>query len=385
MKRLLPAVLVLLLAPTAAAIDLTVRLQNGTDKTKGVVGAEIGLLLPVANPAPGEPARKRVLEKIESGDSVVFHLDDALAGSKINVFAYYQGGEYFYTNAAEIGKPEAGPFTVYEATDDRGVVEHSQHWVQLVPHEGVVQVSERVTVRNGSDRAFIGTKIGEMKTAVTLLMHVPAEAANFEVSGSSGYFLSDRVKRDGDVWITDATILPGDQVFDYAYDLPAGKGTLEFQKFFSAPTSHLVVFAPDDPAFHVHVEGLEGQREKDPHTGRTLVVFHASDVEPSRKLAFRIHFGEHEEGAGGKKKEEPRKFEGPLLPLALVALTAGALLSVAASLRPNPTGGVQVEKMRELLVEEIARLDLSREKGEIGEEYHRKQRESLKKRLLELG
>ncbi len=380
MKRLL---LLALIAPAASAVDLTIHLQNGTDKEKGVVGAEVSLLLPV------QDTRKKVALTIESGDSVTFQVDDSLRGQKINVMAAYAGGSYFFTGGAEVGKPEAGPFAVFEATEDPAAMQVVHHLIQIqAAEEQMLFVKEALLVQNETDRAYIGIRLPRVEFRGSLILHLPGQAHGLQIE-PNGFFLANRIQQAEDFLISDVTIVPGENVYEFSYYLPIRSGEVDFEKSFRHPTQRLTIISPRDEGFHVSAAGLEASHKTDPHTGGEVLLLERAGLPAHETIAIHVHTTGEAAGAtrgGGKeKKEEEDQFIGPWHVWLLAALTIGAFLAVAASLRPNPPGGVQVEKMRELLVDEIARLDLSRERGEIGEEYHKKQRESLKKRLLELG
>lgn len=383
------ALLVALLSLPGLAEDLVVRLENGTNKDLGVAGAEVSLLMPVKDAETGHESRKKVSETVDAGGAARFVVDPAMAGRKINVLVAYKEGFYFFSAGAEIGQAEAGPFAIFESTDDPAAMEIQAHWIQAVPSGNrLLDVTELLVVNNPTEKAYIGQATGGERRA-TIRLHVPPGAGNLQVE-PNGYFLGDLLEPDGEFHDSNVTILPGRHQYVFSYQLAPAGGEFTFAKRFWKEVASLTVLAPAQAGYEMHVGGQTVGVDKDPHTGQEVQFFQTGPVAAGSTIEVHLHAtgkptGGRDAGSGGEEDEGEDEKDGSLW---LVLVLGGLLavgLTIAAIAKPNPGATSEAgERFRDHLIDEIARLDLSKEKGEITADYHGKQREILKKRLLEL-
>ncbi|MBI4615342.1 MAG: hypothetical protein HY720_17125 [Planctomycetes bacterium] len=383
MRGLLAApLLVALAAPGLMARPIVVRLENGTDPKLGVTGAVVELLLPDPD---AERGRRLVTATVESGDSVRFELDPSLDGQKVSVIVTYKGAMYFFTGAAEIGKDEAGPFKVYETTEDPSTIRVISHDIFLFPHDngGHLVVAERLLVMNSSDHAYIGRKAEGEDARETLRFHLPEGARNFEPE-ISGSFIPERIHQHGDYAIADVTIPPGQEVYVYRYNVDTGEGGSSLEKQITSGVHRLMVSLPGGAGWDLSVPGLTRSEEDDPSFG-PLIVYSGTDVREGTRLDIELTRGRGGDRSSHRDGEEDESPSGLLWILGGLAfgVTAVFFAVVRPGVVPGSAAGA-VREYRAFLIEELARLDADREANRISEEYHSRKRAALKKRLLEL-
>ncbi|MBI4613679.1 MAG: hypothetical protein HY720_08730 [Planctomycetes bacterium] len=377
--RSLIVLLAVLPVRAAWAGEVAVSLENGTDPSLGADGADVSIAIPVAKAGPGEEPWRLEKRRIESGRPALFEVDSALAGTKIDVSVASKGGNFFFAGAIEVGK-EPAPLKVYEPTEDRAHFRVVQHYVQIQAGESELHVHETVYVANSSDRAYIGETIPGVEIQATLVVALPerAESFSFEPSGN----LSARgFATAGTYRVSDTAIPPGKHKFEYSYHVPLSGPGEEFVKEILAETDFLMLIAPEGQGLDFDVEGLTGRRVEDPHSGGTVLVFEGEALARGTRLTVEVRPAKEE----GDEEEQSR--DRTSLPWILMGVVLGTSLAVAAVRRPRGGGPAAQapNPMREHLIDEIARLDLALDRREIGSEYHQRQREFLKKRLLEVG
>ena len=383
------------------AADLVVELENGTEGGGDVEGAEVTLLLPAIDPHTQQETRRPVRATVgPGGTSATFEeLDESLVGKKVNVVVKYEGGTYFFGHGAEIGVEAAGPFKIYEATNDPSAFRVIDHRMGLAVHDaGTLMVQEWLQVVNTTDRAYVGFRGKDGKgDPATLVFHLPSGAQEFKPLAPRT-FLPDRVKRAENFIVTDVTLFPGEEVFSYSYKLSLEGASVHFDKTIPLPVHVFSAFLPQGAGVDLTIEGLARSIEKD-QEGQRYIIYSGQDLEAGTTLhtTLRITEGEGRSGGTGSapfehrhEVPEPRpevdriKYRDRFL---FFGLILAAALVVLAFLKPNPGAGTPAgerEAIRKVLVEEIARLDAAQENGQISSEYHGRQRESLQKRLLQL-
>ena len=385
------AFLLIAAAPASAAADATVsgRVVN-TTRNRPVSGLEVTL-----HRVQGETEAAPSTAVTGRGGEFTFAGLEAGGGWSYRVMAEYEGAEY----STRVLRPDGGKqfgvtLDVYDPTDSTASLTQTD-WVVWLDKEGnAAAVQQDVAFANDGDRSYVGsTQLPENRRGVVQLPVAPG-ARNFQ---HLGYFLQccELTRRDS-LWHT-AALLPGITRGTVRYSVPS-LSSLSFHVWL--PTKNFSLLVPD---------GVEARSDRlDPagrttDSGVTYRVYSASDLKPGDTIEISIT-GMQAPGA-------------PVLAIVLIVIgVAGAFASIAIRLlvvrrrprrgkrgrggrkgrrgrearpraahrAPAPEPAADEEEDAELLLEEIAALDLAFERGALDEETYRKVRETTKNRLLRL-
>jgi hypothetical protein len=259
---------------------------------------------------------------------------------------------------------------VWDTTTDPKAIVIRRDSIFVVPSDDGIGVIEAVQVTNIADEAYIGRGLSmgaERDGAVPSL--------GFPVPAGAELPPSPIVDSDIDIpqivetsfgFAATIAIPPGNRRIVYSYELSGSGGTYDLSRPAVYPTLELGVYAADPLTIDGNRVAPDGTREvqgqaydlysssKTIEAGDRLEMIAVAEASASNLLAI----------GGG--------IAGAL------AVAAGFFVLLRRRARRRPRGGAPT---REELVEAIARLDLAKEQGLVGEEEWGPRRAELKRRL----
>ncbi|HZD16979.1 MAG TPA: carboxypeptidase-like regulatory domain-containing protein [Actinomycetota bacterium] len=374
-------------AQTTVGIQGTV--QNGTTD-EPVVGVEVSLQLFSQQGDLG-------VMTATSGRSGRFSFDQLPEGvAGYQLAASYGGAEYrTVAQAYTAGQSRRETVTVFEPTDDPGVVTLTDYIVWLDRTDTGMAVQHDLSWSNSGNRAYVGD--GDAVVSVPL----PADATNLQYLGT--FLEIPGAIRDG-AYASNAPIVPGTTTATLRYEAPA-LSALTLPIGFA--TDNFQLFVPQDIRVRSPALRLSGTVEDQ---GLTYTVYQGQGLTPGTAIEAAMEEGSGDGGGG----------LAIWMLLAAAALAATLVLGVwfvarrraAGSSRPRrarrrarrpertprteaapkpirvaqPSGnghdGPAAGEDVDLIIDEIAALDLSFEKGLLDERRYTRLRVAAKDRLL---
>ena len=317
------------------------------------------------------------------GRFVLDQLPAGVAGYQLEVA--YRGAVYrSVATTFTAGAPNEQTLRVYEPTSDPADVTLASYVVWVDREPGGVGIQHDLTWNNAGTRAYVGND------GTVVRIPLPEGASTLQFLGT---FLENEGRvRDG-AYVSDAPIVPGESSATIRYHAPP-LDRLSLEVPF--PTTVLQLFVPQDVQVRAAVLRLSGTVSDQ---GLTYRVYEARDLAAGTSIDVRLS---QAAVSGG-----PRAALWALLgALALVILGAAVVVvrrrrapaparararsrSHASAARPSRAtasgnGGPAQPVLEDpdLIVEEIAALDLSFERGLIEERTYRRLRVAAKDRLL---
>jgi hypothetical protein len=317
------------------------------------------------------------------GRFVFDQLPAGVAGYQLEVA--YRGAVYrSVATTFAAGAPNEQTLRVYEPTSDPADVTLASYVVWVDREPGGVGIQHDLTWNNAGTRAYVGND------GTVVRIPLPEGASTLQFLGT---FLENEGRvRDG-AYVSDAPIVPGESSATIRYHAPP-LDRLSLEVPF--PTTVLQLFVPQDVQVRAAALRLSGTVSDQ---GLTYRVYEARDLAAGTSIDVRLS---QAAVSGG-----PRAALWALLgALALVILGAAVVVvrrrrapaparararsrSHASAARPSRAtasgnGGPArpVLEDPDLIVEEIAALDLSFERGLIEERTYRRLRVAAKDRLL---
>jgi hypothetical protein len=390
------------------------------------------VLLAAAGPAgaaPGQGVRGRVVNGTEGGGvaglEVTLHLYDqggetgtttattdergtfalptpSAGATSFSVSARYRGAEFSTPELSTSGTTTPVTLKVYEPTIDASKVRQSSWVVWVDRQDASVAVQQDVGWTNDGDHAYVGPTAGGPVERLPLV----AGATNFQFLD---LFLDRPGAVQGSTFVDDAPLVPGTTKGTLWYEAPNADHLT-----FTMPlqTKSFRLFVPSDATVDAAGLSAMGQTTDQRATGPvTYSVYGADDLAAGARIDIRL----------SDLRVEPRSplvviGIGSLLVLALgvfvvwwlggtrrarrtslPARRSGSRVGRGSSASPRSRPRVPASTARgnggrrhetseeddvELLIDEIAALDLSHERGLLDDRTHRALREAAKRRLL---
>lgn len=355
-----------------AVVDGSVSGQISNGTAGGLVPTELPVTLFIFDAAFNAERR----EAISDGQGRYQFTDVPLRGD----YAYAVGVAYqsrLFTSEFARGEGETLdlPVTIHEVTDDPSVLTITDISGQITPVSGGVQIVELVTFENRSDRMFsTGVRVGE-NLFVSALVPLPANARIMLFAEDEGRYIVDEALF---VVADTVPVMPGGpHTMRVTYFLPAQAGVIHEQP---------MEYALDGPVqFFVHPNQVLVVSEQ-----LTPSTFDASGMSASYGTFLALNPGEMlrfelrpmpSSGSTG----------GGSIPLYIVPLIFGGMLLCVAGLvrvgyyvysRPGAARGQPTASLTDALIQQIAELDQSHERGEIDTATYDQRRAQLKARLV---
>ena len=339
----------------------------------------------------------------DDGGRFVFEdLPSGVAGYQVS--ATFESADY--RNPAQAytpGQTRQEVVTVYEPTTDPGAVTLTDYIVWVDRIGSGVAVQHDFAWDNSGSSAYVG------EDGVVVSVPLPKDATNLQYLGT---FLENPGEIGGGAFVSDAPIVPGTTTATLRYEAPPiSQLTLEM----AFATSRLQLFVPDNVEVQANALRLSGTNtDRDPITNeeRTYNVYVVQDVAAGTTIEVSMSQTE-----GGSSANTALWIL--LIAAAVGAIVIGAALLVgrrrrtrtkahrgnartsvpAAKTKPAPVesngqrtrpatapatsgGSDDLDEDAELLIEEIAALDLSFERGLLDERTYKRLRVAAKDRLL---
>jgi hypothetical protein len=395
--KIVPAVLLAGLAlwpaPASAAGDGIIegRVTNATQQGGPAVGATV-----VLHVLEGERVDRRETTADEQGH---FRFDGlgTDASLKFLPVTEFQGALYFAQPLALAEQPrQTADITVYEST-------HSDQWIAFQRSNLLIQsigpsrldVMEMGAVANVGERTYVGPDSTDDTAASTLQFSLP--------SGATGLaprlgFPPNSLVPHADGFGLQSPIVPGRHQLAYSYVLPFSADRLEIRKRLDYPAQSFNLYVPD-LGLGVYSPQLKPQGASE-FGGQRFQLYSAENLPRGTELQILLI------GLPSNGVMRPETLSWPILLAGGTVLVVG-LIGVyrrrlvvdrrALSVDSPPVSGstgldsvagsgtpsdVELERLQLLLG--LAQLDDRFDRGELPREQYERERESGKRRLLDL-
>ncbi len=390
-----------------AVESMTITFKNGTKGEESVRGISTGIVvdqqyLQQRGDSDRRGSLREILEKhgrrFSVGEDNTATVDlSSLSITQPVIFVMYRGG--IYTKRLQGKKKLNVTMTVYESTRDRSVLRMLGHHIPIQRRRDRLVVHEIIMLRNTGDRTYVGPDQSR-----SFSISLPDGASDVRVSDRPGQEGGNRRSTDqqGRLWFS-STISPGKTIRkQLMYELPVRGNSVEFKRNIGYRTDSFFIAIPEKDVREVS-SNLNVQRRASSPSGRGKVAkITAENVEQGRTVSVTFDLKEGTAGgtaaaAGTGSAAGPGNSMNTFLLIGIGVLAGLAMVVSLSTLvyvystlntrggpEPEPAGGAEASGLREMLLEEIARLDRDLEEGEISEEYHSKHRSRLKSRLIDL-
>ncbi len=387
---------------------LTVTFKNGTEGVDTVEGLSTGIVVDQRHLASRKNQKRnqssisetlsRYGQTFSIGENNRATVDlSSLSVPNPVIFVMYKQG--IYTKRLRGKKNLDVTMTVYEPTQNKEVLSVRGHHIPIQNKKGRLFVQEIIMLQNTGNRTFVGPA-----SARSFSIQLPDGAQNVRVAEQIGQKEghSRSTDSEGRLWFS-STIAPGQTVRkQIMYELPIRGKEMTFSRTIGYKTDSFFIAIPERIVRDV-TSNLTVQRDTDSPSGRGKVAkITGSKLKPGKTVSATFEFVGSSPSAVGEatSSQETSGMTGQASIFLLIGIGVIAGLSFVISLSTliyvynavdmieepvtDAGDGAGDSELREMLLEEIARLDNDLEAGEINEEYHQKRRSRLKSRLLEL-
>jgi len=285
-----------------------------------------------------------------------------------------------FSSEMKTGEPSAAvldlPITVFETTSDASAISINSFLAQISAEENSLQVAQILSFRNASDRVFSLDETVDGDRHISIRLSLPPGARIMNTANETDrYGLSD----DGATLLDTQPVYPGqNHIVHVIYSLPYNGSTrieLPFDYALEGSAQLLV----ESGSLRVSSQQLPllGTQSM----GSLVVEAYGAELSlpAGEVLSFEI--------SGSAATESAVVQPNNVLPYAFIA--AGSLfILVAAALfyfgRRLPTRAGEDQRLRQMLIEQIAALDDLNQNGQIDPKAYAVRRQELKARLSEL-
>jgi hypothetical protein len=343
-----------------------------------------------------------------SGNGGVFSFPAPASGaSTIAISARYEGNEYWTQSFSATDPPAAVAVRVFEASTEPADVSVTS-WIVWVDREGTAAaVQHSLRWRNDGTRAYVGDG-GDSGGRVVVGVPLAPGASNFQFLD---LFLRSPGRVQGQTFVDGAPLPPGTTDGTIRYTTP-DLASLDLP--ISMPTESLRVLVPQDVDVRATALTPSGQTTQQ---GVTYAIYEAADLAVGDRVRLSLS-GLTASGGDGGPPTSLVVLVGSAIVIALGVFVVWRLGRVARptrrpapvarrsasrvgrgagrgrpraaradrrSRRPTSSAGGRIEPIEDdvdLLIDEIAALDLSFERGLLDETRYRALRAAAKRRLL---
>lgn len=366
-------------------ISITGRITNGT--ASGDLPAGIPVTLFAFDPQFNQTQ----VDSISAADGAFIFDDIAYApGSSYIMTANYH--DRVFTSDLRRGQALADEaatgvldlsLTVYELTDDPGVISISGMVAQVTVAGDSMEVAQVFSIRNTSDRAFTSSQLSEDGRPVSLVIPLPPGALVVSLMGGENRYL---VTQDSPALIDTTVVLPGDEhLINVIYLVQYGGGAIIEQEInypFSGAARLLV--RPTDLA----IAGEQFPPLGSETIGSAAFAAYGSTLTLDAGAVLRYEISgaaaqtetvDRGSGAAVSANNLPLVIGGFLV---VVGLIGGAIYLISA--RNRAAVAVDPQHQIDALAEAIADLDAEFQAGRVTEADYQTQRAALKARMARL-
>lgn len=358
----------------ATPLTLVGNILNGTHGAGLPPGPSALVATAVQLNESGAEADRRSSEAAADGS---FRLEgfDAERGKRFVVGTDYLGVTYSQLVEFKEGESELrADLKIHEQTDDETVLRVLRDILTIVEgDEGTFEIIQLMRVENNSDRTFVG-RVPPRESQNAAVLTFPVPQGSFDVTPLEG-LTSERMAPAPQGFTAGDPVLPGETKYSYLYKVRVPRGGWDLQRAVIYGTARSDILVG---------EGLEVVSDEFEFEERTKV---------GGKFYRRYQGGAWEAGAtwpasirreGGS---QPGIWIGAGLGLAV--LGAAGAGSIFARRRKQVASGARGEtrrspRERERLVEEIAKLDVRFENGDIEKGEYERKRQTLKRKLADI-
>ncbi|HEU4480450.1 MAG TPA: hypothetical protein VFS18_01070, partial [Actinomycetota bacterium] len=259
---------------------------------------------------------------------------------------------------------------VWDTTTDPASILVTSDRMFVVQEEGALAVIESVTIGNlDTEEAYIGRGEGGGRSGASVGFSLPATAENEAVAVIDSDVNLPQLLRTEYGFATTVAIPPGETKITFSYRVPGAGGTYDLSRKALYPIVGLSVFAEDPLDVTGNRLESRGEEEVGGRTYSEWTVPDGLDAADSLQIAVVADAG---------------------VPAGLLAGMGGVLLLVLAlglwpvlrSRRKEEDPAGEQRDPRDLLLEDIATLDLQHEQGAIERDEWSRRRAELKDRLV---
>ena len=362
----LPAI-VLAAEPGNGVIDG--HLVNKTADAKGSLDAVEVTLTTELN--GGQAGETKV--KTDANGYFVFNGLATVTGYSYSIAVTYQQADY--TNGGiTFGSGETKKtvdITVYDATNSNESIKVATAHTIIYPAENGIQIKEYSLFENTADKAYVGSGINDDKR--TLRMFVPEGATGLQYSLD----LMECCVVNSEEGIADTMAAPpGTREMSYLYDISSRSGTFDYANKVLYPTDAYTLLISE--GIEASSDGLVPGEPIDLQ-GMRFNNYSLRQLNPGDLVSIRLS-----NLPKGSQQGSALKW----VAFAVVAL-AGTFTGLSLLKRRRPAAvpvvtKANIDRKKQELLVELAKLDDSFEGGELTEEVYRKQRALRKAQLIEL-
>lgn len=275
------------------------------------------------------------------------------------------------------------PITVYELTDDPGVVRISGVVSQVVVAGDSIQVTQVLNLTNTSDRAFTSSETTDDGRPISVVISLPPGAVIASLGGGDSRYV---VAQDRFALLDTAMVLPGeDHLINVVYLIPYGGGAIIEQPInyaLSGPVRLLV--RPTD----LGVNSTQLLPLGEETVGSSTYASYGGTLNLNTGDVIRYELSGTSANVGGINAVAVTGSSLPLI-IGIVLVLVGAL-GVAfyiisrrnQSARRLDSPGVQAQI--DALAAAVAQLDVDHQAGKIDDAEYQTQRAALKARMARL-
>lgn len=288
-------------------------------------------------------------------------------------------------------QPQAeAPITVYGVTDDPSGIRLSRvNWIVDVRPDALL-LAQIYLFRNDGERAFVGQAVEGVETAVTVGIDVPPDAQEITLQGG---VLGGRFRRVGNIIYDTLPVIPGEsaQQIIVQYAIPVSGDAYTLAQKLLYPVDSLSMLATNFPELRIDVPAMrfEGVQTFE---GVEYQLWRLNDFGPGQiEILFRGLPRFDSASAGPMEGAFRSTISPPMEPwvswvmMALVAAGVSGVIGFAIQRGAfaTPTTQQEFQRLRNTLLDEIARLDDLHALGQIDDKEWLRRRSYLKTQLVE--
>jgi hypothetical protein len=294
---------------------------------------------------------------------------DTVTGSHFVIATTYKGVTYSTVADQGDGSSITVQLSVYETTDDDGVVKVDSDTITVVKgRKDDLEILQLIKITNDSDRTYVGTIVNDAPRVLDL----PVAVGATNLAPGEGV-TPNRITTYEDGISSGDPLQPGQTTISFVYKVRVPRTGWAMSRTIAYPTSHIDLLV--GPGLDLSAPGFTFQESK--------------LLGGSRYKRFRIGRSEPGSIIDGTITDDAGSSKGLMFGLAaglsaIVAITLGTLGMKKKRPSQQPTSGRASVTTREDLVKQIALLDESFEAGELADSAYQETRTELKKRLMEL-
>lgn len=311
----------------------------------------------------------------DAGGGFVFSGLSTASNYSYNITLIYQEAEYNteLTVFAQGETTQSIDVIVYDATtSDEAIEVELSHTIIYIDGDGLL-VKEFYLFVNNTNLTYIGFKPdADSETRQTLKLYLPDDASGFQPAGD---LMSCCIYSSDNGFVDSMPVLPGTREISYSYKVSYDSGGHLLSRKVDYPVADYYLLVQGEDI--VITSGQLTREEPFDMGGALFSYFSASALAPGETLVADISGLAQ---VGGQNAVT-------WVTLAVVVMVVGAISGYLfmRKKRPQPVAQeTDLDRKRQRLLVELARLDDDFKAGKIAEDNYRQRRQDVKARLIEL-